>query len=953
MPEIHGQSARIPVDRAGERRRALFRVSSDRAMRYCISAPDTRLPIKSQPRRTRFGLLPATCFLGYLFWICAFTPAISATERELTVVVVNAHDDPIQPVSGARVSLSFVAASDKVVDARDATNRAGKVLLMVSPDAVDRDNLRIEVTGSGDLVIYEPPGGQLPGLPSSMTVKLLPKGSPALMGPPQLNALWLRLSLQNKRLEQLNRDLKGQLAVSQEQKAGLAAAIEQWAAANGLKLGDVETQVRSWAEDIERRKEQVNDEQRGLAELALKRYGAAAQTFQQSFNARRQAMKENEEKQLMEKRKDLRDSMFAAAQAANSYQLNSQYHSATEILEEASEQASDVRSQYKDDLALRGIWLDALQRLADAKAEEGAAGEAVDSSSLLRESFADYRQLIQGYQLPQEQEAWARTQSNLAYALSYAGERSTGTESVEYLAQAIEASKAALTVQTRTTLPQDWARTQNNLGYALIDQGERDTGAQTTKLLADAVQALRAALEVRTKADFPQDWAKTETILALALWRQSERADTAEAMKLLTQSIAAYRAALEVETRTSMPSDWAITQNYMGLSLTDLAALSSGPEEKKLWSEGVDAYHAALEVRTKTDLPQRWAMTQNNLGWALRTQGERSIGAEATDLLTQSVQAYRGALDVFTRDSLPQDWAKAQSNLCLALRALGTWQNGAQATDLFAQAAQACRSALEVRTRADLPQNFATTEWFLCGALTDESQGRSGAEAKDLLGQAVEACHAALGVFTRTDQTQDWAGAEIELGKALADQGDQPGASKALDSCVEAVPADFNVLKGAASVYENDVYGYDRAYELASRRLKLDASPDSQLHAEEAELTTSRFEQCGKQGAVVEDGSIPEPAAPLLLIRDSMKLACLWGAGAMAPALETEMTLLAKAAGIQRTDWNFAGTLHYLSSSPTFKPGRESWIALFQSLEKADSATMKSALKELEAVMKN
>ena len=60
------------------------------------------------------------------------------------------------------------------------------------------------------------------------------------MNSPQLSALWLRLSLQNKRLEQLNRDLKGQLAVSQEQKAGLAAAVEQWANANGLKLGDVE-----------------------------------------------------------------------------------------------------------------------------------------------------------------------------------------------------------------------------------------------------------------------------------------------------------------------------------------------------------------------------------------------------------------------------------------------------------------------------------------------------------------------------------------------------------------------------------------------------------------------------------------------------------------------------------------------------------------------------------------
>jgi hypothetical protein len=56
---------------------------------------------------------------------------------------------------------------------------------------------------------------------------------------------------------------------------------------------------------------------------------------------------------------------------------------------------------------------------------------------------------------------------------------------------------------------------------------------------------------------------------------------------------------------------------------------------------------------------------------------------------------------------------------------------------------------------------------------------------------------------------------------------------------------------------------------------------------------------------------------------------------------------------MQRTGWNFAGTIHYLSSSPTFKPDREFWIALFQSLQKADSTAMASALQQLKEVMKN
>ncbi len=96
-------------------------------------------------------------------------------QRELTIFVLNARSDPSQPVQGARVSLSFVAGSEKVVDARDATNRAGQAWLLVSPEDSQRGDLRIEITGVSDLVGYEPANGQQHGLPASVTIKLLPK----------------------------------------------------------------------------------------------------------------------------------------------------------------------------------------------------------------------------------------------------------------------------------------------------------------------------------------------------------------------------------------------------------------------------------------------------------------------------------------------------------------------------------------------------------------------------------------------------------------------------------------------------------------------------------------------------------------------------------------------------------------------------------------------------------
>ena len=47
-----------------------------------------------------------------------------------------------------------------------------------------------------------------------------------------------------------------------------------------------------------------------------------------------------------------------------------------------------------------------------------------------------------------------------------------------------------------------------------------------------------------------------------------------------------------------------------------------------------------------------------------------------------------------------------------------------------------------------------------------------------------------------------------------------------------------------------------------------------------------------------------------------------------------------------------AGIRHFLAKAPAFEPGRASWIALFDSLEKGDGAGMAVDLQQLELVMK-
>lgn len=1030
----------------------------------------------------------------------------SSPHTELTVAVVNAHADPAQPVEGARVSLSFVAGSENVVVARDATNRAGQALLLVSQEAAQRGDLRVEISGVSDLVIYEPADGQLTGnlkgLSLTVQFKLLPKGDPALMGPAQIYAMLHRLSLQSKQLQQQNRELKTELADAQGQKPDdLTDAIAAWAKANGLEEKDAERKIQEWAEEIQRDKQQASEDQKALAELALKHYGAAAQLFNQAANDIGASMDDDEKRFLEERRTRMRELVDKSIQSSNAFHLDSKYHQATQTLEQARDRATAEHGHFPEDAALRDIWLEAVYRAAYARVDEGEIAPGSDSVTLLARSVDDFRGLLADYVGRTERQGWAQVQCNLGATLDDQAARSTGTQATNLSAQAVEAFRAALTVQTKAGLPQDWAATQvdlgnaltrqgermggaqatellaqavaayrsaleiltkadmnwgmtqSNLGVALTDEGGRATGAQAIDLLAQALVAFRAALEVRTRTELPQDWAATETNLGNALRRQAELSGGAQAADLLVQATAAYHAALEVFTKADMPQYWAMTQTALGVALTDEGERASGAQAIDLLAQAVEAYRGALEVYTEGDLPQEWAETQSNLGNALKDQAERANGAQATDLLAQAVEAYRSALEVFTKANLPQNWAMTQNNLGVALVDQAKLSSGVQASGLLTQSIEAYRAALEVRTKADLPQDWGATqnnlgyalkiqrgqsnspqatdllaqeiaayraalqvyakadqpkEWAwtessLGNALMNQGEQSSGAEGTDLLAQAAAAYRAALEVYTKADPPQDWAATQNNLGytltgegerstgaqatsflnqaveayraaleiytkadlpkdwvmtqfnleRALADEGDVSGASSVLDGCLDAFPANAQVLLRAETIYHDKLFRYDRAYEVTEHLTQLDASPASKLDLVEADLTTSRFDDCVKQALAIDDASIPPPAMPMLLIRDTMKQACQWGAGQKTAAQETDKALLPRIAQLEKAGWEFAGTLHYLATSPAFADGRTSWVALFQGLENGNSAAMTASLDQLEEVMKH
>jgi tetratricopeptide (TPR) repeat protein len=358
-----------------------------------------------------------------------------------------------------------------------------------------------------------------------------------------------------------------------------------------------------------------------------------------------------------------------------------------------------------------------------------------------------------------------------------------------------------------------------------------------------------------------------------------------------------------------------------------------------------------LEVVTRENLPQDWAKTEDNLAAALESQAEHSAGAKALDLLAHAVAAYRAVLEVYTKADLPQDWATTQQNLAVALYTQGQKSNKAQALGFSVQSVQASRFALEVFTRTEQPQEWAMVQNNLGLALCLEGERSSGSHAKELFAQAADAYREALQVYTRTEKPLAWAMTQNNLGNALVDEGDYAGAAKALEECLEDLPDNAGLLNTAISIYHDNLYRYDRAYELAQHWLKVDASPDAKISMLEQDLTTSRFEDCGKQAASIDDAAFPDLPAAMSLIRDSMRLACQWGGGKKADAQQTTNALLLKSAQLQDVGFQFPGTRHFLGLSPAFETGRASWIALFSTLEKGDGVAMAGALHELEEAM--
>lgn len=804
----------------------------------------------------------------------------TAPRTELTVIVLNSHADPAQPVQGVRVSLSFVNGAEKIVDARDATNRAGQALLLVSQDAAQRGDLRIEISGVSDLVIYQPADGQLAGLPSTVKIQLLPKGSAALLGPVQIEAMLHRALLQVNSLEKENRFLKTEVATAQSQKQDLGPALSAWALANGFSASDVDQRVQQWAQQIQQDSAHATLQQKALAEVALKHYASAAKLFNQAADADSSELDAEEQAFLSARRDKLRQLINDREQSAGADQLALQYRQATQTLESSAATAEAEYHKHADDAGFHLLWLDALRALADGRRQEAEIAPGSQSLAMLAQSATAFDSLRQQYLAMADPQDAAVAQLGLADTLAAQADRSQASNAGALFDQAVQNYLQVLNIDTRENSPLQWANAQIAMGWALKDQGIRAGGDKAVSALTQSAQAFRNALEVYTRTDHPRNWADAQSDLGAVLIEEGDRTVGDQAAKLYTEAVQSLHAALDIYTRANYPEKWAGIQQSLGMALKDEGQRAGSAQASALLDQSIEALRSSLEVVTEADLPQDWAAAQGNLGNTLVRAGEHASGSRAIAFYEQAVQAFQLSLRVYTMADLPQEWARNESNLSLALMNEGELSSGPQAIALFQRSADACRQALQVFTETELPQYWATSEENLGDALVSEALRTSGDQAAGLLNQAVEAWRNALRVDTRAVAPQQWT--EIQM----------------------------NIM--------------------------------------EASLISARFDTCLDQAVSLSGDSVSSSQA---VVRDTMAVACQWGDGNASAALAADRSMAEGAARLKGSVWDFSGSLRFLTSSPRFATGRDSWIALFTAVQNGDGAGMLAALNQLQSLM--
>jgi hypothetical protein len=882
----------------------------------------------------------------------------------MIVTVVNKHFDPPQPVPDARVSVSYFDRLETVTADRHRTNRQGQTELEIPSEAADRGDLRIEVSDTAGLVIYQPAEGLLTGVPSALTLVLLPKGSPALLEPTQIEAAMRRLSL----LTVQDRKLKLALGKVENEKPSFDTAVQAWAADHGFLPDEVDKRMRAWADDVLARKQEKSLEEQAEAELVLRHYDRAAALFLGVVNSKKDALRKEQEKYLERRHKDLSEIIQAAMQTAGAQLLGLHFRDATATMDDARAQAAEEHHHYPNDETFRKLWLWASVVAEGSRVKEGEMSLSQEDSGqngaqLFATVAENCRSLLGELDRSGEPDEWSYAQLFLAGAYFYQSEISNNREAPHLRAKAVAAVEASVSAHSKEKDPQTWAFFEQIYALLLAAKAARgitDGGlnfTQASEVLAQATLLFRNVLDVLSKTTDPKSWGETQSQLGGILALQALLAKGDRSAEFMNEAEAANVAALEVLSPEKFPDERASAQQVLGLTLSQRAEASSGSQSLELLARASAAFKAALDIRTKEKDPAKWANTEDNLAASFKNRARLSQGQDAIDLLGQSIAGYKAELTVFTKDRFPQRWASIEDSLGNALAMQGARMSGNESHETLTQAAAAYRAALEVFTKEGYPPRWMQAQLTLGTVLGTLTFRTIGTESDELLKQAITAYSEALELLTPDIDAEQWVRAEASLGELLAVQGQRSGndaaesfrqSAAAYENALRVAPTNAAILSPLSALYHEFLLDFGKAYEFAQRTAKENPNESNQLNLAETALTTSHFSECLEALKGANEAQLEHRLVPA---RRTLLLACQWGAGQKKEAAQTAESISTYGVGLPKGGWTTSGDRKYLGTAKQFRLERSLWIQLFQSLQDNDGQVLARAANNLHSAM--
>jgi tetratricopeptide (TPR) repeat protein len=634
-------------------------------------------------------------------------------------------------------------------------------------------------------------------------------------------------------------------------------------------------------------------------------------------------------------------------------------------------------------------WGQAQASLALAYLLVGAGLSETERANMLRKAKAaaeDAAHAIPRDQLPQ---SWAYAQQLVGDTRTALSEILDGPERAENLQAAVAAYKDALQVYTAESLPRDWARTVALLGDARVALGALSSAREAVDTVKEAIADFRSSLRVRNERDSPGVWAATEQSLGRAYRRMGELLRGSEAVENLRMSIDAFTQALRMNERGSVPQLWAATKSDLGQSYLALGAQSKDVERAQNCRKAMSEFEEALQVweaesfpqswagaradlssaqicigqaldaregkavvasavenlkevlhrEPKDTAPYSWAWLEVRLGKAYFALGARSNGVEAAANYQAALVAFENALQVYAQDSFPSAWAEGQQNLAEVYRSLAETMDGRERIDALNTAIACYKRALEIWLERDDPSQWADTQLGLAAAYLQLALRADGATKLTDLNTALLHYQNCVRVFTR-ETPVTWAAVHRGFAAIYFAQGKWQETADAEEQVIAVDPTKFD-LAVAYAVYHDRLYRFDRALEIAAKRVE---QGDGEADFIEAELTAAEFEACASRATEFLQAKSDPIWRPIVA---GFRFACLTGTGNPGATRSGASQFLDEVSGLQNTDYEAAGIKHFMTGNSAFAPNAPDWIRLFEALERGDEGQARDAVSKL------